>query len=99
MGPINIKWFKDRGIDCGESGVMPETNWAGGRIDVRGTDDYYGDELGLPIMRDDSYGSFSRWLDSVKTEVMISFKELVEMYEADHDKIIFAHDTFEIDKY
>jgi hypothetical protein len=99
MGPINIKWFKDRGINCGESGVEPETNWAGGRIDVYGTDDHYGEELGLPIMRADSYNSFSKWLDTITTMTKVSFNELVEMYYKDgYGKIIFAHDVFEIDK-
>ncbi len=42
--------------------------WSGGRIDVYGTGEPYGDELGLPIMHGEDYARFSVWLRKFKTE-------------------------------
>ena len=61
--------------------------WYGGRIDVYGTDDPYGVELGLPIMDGPSYKGFSEWLEKFETETVWSLEQLVEEYEKSHDKI------------
>ena len=69
--------------------------WAGGRIDIRGEGlGPYGDEIGLPIMRGDCYGRFSDWLDTVETDDVRTLAQLVEMYERDNPRIIWADDVF-----
>ena len=69
--------------------------WAGGRIDIRGEGlGIYGDEMGLPIMRGDSYRQFSDWLDTFKTDDVWTLAQLVELYERANPKIIWADDVF-----
>ena len=54
--------------------------WCGGRIDVRGEGlGPYGEELGLPIMRGDSYNLFSDWLDTFETDDVWTLAQLVEL--------------------
>ena len=98
MGPASIHWFKSRGL----TRVVTKTfgnetltydeiteNWGGGRIDVYGTGDPYNQEIGLPIMRDEDYNKFSKWLSSIKTEKILSLDDLVNMYEQDNAKIVW----------
>jgi hypothetical protein len=69
--------------------------WAGGRIDIRGEGlGIYGEEMSLPIMRGDCYRRFSEWLDAVETDDVWTLAQLVEMYEKDNPKIIWADDVF-----
>ena len=101
MGPISMNWFRQRGLtkkqeprwsELLDRMITPEDiteQWMGGRIDVRGTDNPYGDELGLPIMNGKSYGAFDVWLRSFKTEEMWSLDQLVEEYEKTHPKIVW----------
>ena len=70
MGPVNGDWIKKNG-----------DHWAGGRIDVRGTDDPYGDEIGLPIMNSEDWYNFSEWLKTFETEEIWTLEEIVKMYE------------------
>lgn len=96
MGPASIDWFKNRGL----TKVVTKTfgsetltydeiteNYSGGRIDIYGTGDPHGNEIGLPIMKDDDYRRFSEWLRSIKTEKILSLNELVSMYEQNNPKI------------
>lgn len=98
MGPASISWFKSRGL----TRVVTKTfgnetltydeiteNWGGGRIDIYGTGDPYNQEIGLPIMRDEDYNKFSKWLSSIKTEKILSLDDLVNMYEQDNTKIVW----------
>ena len=68
--------------------------WAGGRIDIYGTGDPYGDELGLPIMHGEDYNRFSDWLDTFETDDVWTLDQLVEMYERVNPKIRWANDVF-----
>ena len=52
-----------------------------GRIDVRGTGDPYGDEIGVPPMRSEDWRMFSEWLDPFETSIMWTLDELVSEYE------------------
>lgn len=61
--------------------------WYGGRIDIYGTDDPYGDEMGLPIMDGPSYKEFSEWLETFETENVWTLDHIVEEYEKNHPKI------------
>lgn len=72
-------------------------SWSGGRIDVRGTGlGPYGEEIELPIMRGDCYQRFSDWLDTFKTDDVWTLDQIVELYERDNPKIIWAHDVFDV---
>lgn len=73
-------------------------NWAGGRIDVRGTGNPYGEELSLPIMHGEDYNRFSDWLDTFETDFIWSLDQIVELYERANPKIRWASETFEKDK-
>ncbi|NBP03823.1 MAG: hypothetical protein EBU90_27735 [Proteobacteria bacterium] len=68
--------------------------WCGGRIDVYGTDDPYGYELSLPIMREDSYRLFSNWLETFETDDVWTLNQLVEFYERTNPRIIWADEYF-----
>ena len=95
MGPINIQWYKDRGLtkeaeprwsELLQKTIQPTEiteHWAGGRIDIRGTDNPYGDETGLPIMHGEDFACFSDWLNGYKTEEIQNFKEILKAYYAD----------------
>ena len=61
--------------------------WYGGRIDIYGTGDPYGDEMSLPIMDGPSYKGFSEWLENFETETIWSLDQLVAEYEKTHNKI------------
>ena len=69
-------------------------HWAGGRIDVYGTGQPYGDELGLDIMHGEDYRLFSDWLDGFKTDTMWTLEQLVQEYEQTNPKIRWAEDVF-----
>ena len=69
--------------------------WGGGRIDIRGEGlGIYGEQMGLPIMRGDCYRRFSEWLNTFETDDVWTLAQLVEMYEKDNPKIIWADDVF-----
>jgi hypothetical protein len=52
-----------------------------GRIDVHGTDDPYGDEIGVPPMRSEDWNQFGFWLDTFETDRMWTLAELTAEYE------------------
>lgn len=70
MGPINTKWVRENG-----------NHWAGGRIDISGTDDPYGLEYGLPIMHMSDWNRLSEWLRTYTTEEVVSFETIINEYE------------------
>lgn len=61
--------------------------WYGGRIDIYGTDDPYGDEMSLPIMDGPSYRGFSEWLKKFETDKVWTLNELVTEYQKNNPKI------------
>lgn len=65
--------------------------WSGGRIDV------WGDiitEISLPVMKQECYNSFSKWLRTFTTDDVWTLDQLVTMYEKNNPKIIWAKDIF-----
>lgn len=68
--------------------------WSGGRIDIYGTGDPYGDEIGVPIMRSEDWYQFGAWLREFKTTKKWYLNQLVEEYEKTNPKIIWAKDKF-----
>jgi hypothetical protein len=70
MGPINQEFINEYG-----------SHWSGGRIDiydVPGED--YPIEYSLPLMRTEDWNDFSDWLDTLETEELLSFEQIIEQY-------------------
>jgi hypothetical protein len=67
-------------------------NYSCGRIDVRGTGDPYGEEIGVPPMLSLDWARFSRWLDTFETDAVWTLDQLVELYERANPKITW--DTY-----
>ena len=62
-----------------------------GRIDCRGEDlGIFGDEIGVPPMKDEDWGRFTKWLNTFETDFMWNLKDLVELYERNNPKITWA---------
>lgn len=70
----------------------PTVYYSCGRIDVRGgdTDPMFGDEIGVPPMRSEDWGTFGLWLETFETDTMWTLKQLVLMYERFNPKIRWA---------
>jgi len=94
MGPISIRWYEDNNIPYEEvtkyNRILKKEvtfknwkeNWSGGRIDIRGVPgEPHGDEYGLPIMRTEDWNDFSDWLDGLDSEKVLSFENIVMLYE------------------
>ena len=83
MGPINLQWYRDRGILFVDK-CTPAVMYAGGRIDVYGVseDDYYDGRtaISLPVMTASSFNAFSAFLKELKTHKLLSYEQLVELY-------------------
>jgi hypothetical protein len=80
MGPINSEWIAEHG-----------DQWAAGRIDVYGTGDPYGEEIGLSPIHNDDWNRFSEWLENFITEDMWSLKQLVDEYEKTNPRILWLY--------
>jgi hypothetical protein len=77
------------GLKAGERFEIDEitTHYSCGRIDVRGTDDPYGDEIGVPPMQSEDWARFGNWLETFETDAVWTLDQLVELYERDNPKI------------
>jgi len=62
-------------------------NYSCGRIDVTGTSDPYGEEIGVPPMLSLDWCRFGRWLDTLETDSVWTLDQLVELYERSNPKI------------
>ena len=58
-----------------------------GRIDVQGTDDPFGEEIGVPPMLSEDWARFGLWLDTFETDGVWTLAQLVELYERANPKI------------
>lgn len=65
-------------------------SYSAGRIDIYGTGDKYGCEIGLDPMRTEDWNTFSEWLHTFETDDVWELKDLVEMYERTNPKIRWA---------
>jgi hypothetical protein len=63
-----------------------------GRIDVMGTDDPHGEEIGVPPMLSLDWARFGRWLDTFETDAVWTLDQLIELYERTNPKICW--DTY-----
>jgi len=77
------------GLKAGEGFKIDEitTHYSCGRIDVRGTDDPHGDEIGVPPMTSEDWARFGLWLETFETDAVWTLDQLVELYERDNPKI------------
>lgn len=71
MGPVSLDWTQKHG-DC----------WAGGRIDIYGSE--YPDEYALRLMHVEDWGRLSCWLDQLETETQWSYEKIIEQFEQHH---------------
>lgn len=85
MGPWHLNWYEERGL-LKDNRITQQ--YCAGRIDVRGGDTGpYGDEIGLPPMKNNSWFRFGDWLQTFETDEMWSIKDLVWMFERANPKI------------
>lgn len=65
------------------------TNYAGGRIDIRGVpDEPWGLEYGLPVMHGEDWNALSDWLDDFSSQELVPYDELIELFEEHYGKKI-----------
>lgn len=76
-GPVNSNWIKNNG-----------SRWAGGRIDISGIpDELFCREYTLPIMHQKDWERFATWLNHLKTENVLTFNEIISLYEKNNPQI------------
>ena len=111
MGPVNIKWYSDRGLTRKVSKVLEEdqrfgdlkagdtwtydeitTEYACGRIDIRGLDPekYWNgwDEYSLSPMHGEDWNALSDFLDKLSGEKVVPYESLIMLFEAQYGKKI-----------
>ena len=95
MGPINLHWYRDRGL-LEEGSVEPTTYYSAGRIDIRGVpDEPWGLEYSLPPMHGEDWNDFGDWLEGFQTHELWEFDKLIACYEAASGrKIRWEEDTW-----
>ena len=65
-----------------------------GRLDVMGTGDPYGEEIGVPAMTSKDWARFGNWLETFETDAVWTLDQLVELYERTNPKITWdKHDN------
>lgn len=58
-----------------------------GRIDFYNNIEGMRDEMSLPLMKNEDWGRFSNWLETVETDFPWTLEQLVELYERTNPKI------------
>lgn len=93
MGPIAIPWYENNKIPYQQitrinpiTGTKTTTkkfmkNYAGGRIDVRGTEDPYGLEIGVPIMEAESWNELQQFLWTFTSKEVLTLQQIVQALE------------------
>jgi hypothetical protein len=72
-------------IEIGDTFERDEVvmSYSGGRIDIRGvSDEPWGLEYGLPLMRTEDWNDFSDWLESFQTHELWEFDDIIKLYES-----------------
>lgn len=90
MGPINLKWYRERGL-LEANGVTPKIQYSAGRIDIR--DDskpgYEGwNEYGVEPMHGEDWNALSDYLWDLTTEELLPYNTLIEQFEEHYGKKI-----------
>ena len=96
MGPVSTRWYEERDIPFElrkTSGkILPVVeykhfleSYSCGRIDIYGLDeDEYWcgkSEYGVAPMLTEDWNAFGDWLDNIKDESLITYKELIRQFE------------------
>lgn len=77
-GPINSDWIAKHG-----------DHWAAGRIDIYGVPgEHYPIEYGLPPMHVEDWNAFSDWLDTLETDELMSYGDIIEYFQLWYGKSI-----------
>lgn len=88
MGPINLSWYRERGL-LEEGSVVPTIYYSAGRIDIRGVpDEPWGLEYGVAPMHGEDWNALSDYLSDVKTEELLPYDTLIEQFETHYGKPI-----------
>lgn len=87
-----------RFVDAWRAGTVVEfeevtESYSCGRIDVRGTGDPYGDEIGVPPMRSEDWKQFGSWLYTFVTDRVWTLAELTAEYEKTNTPIRWGKNT------
>jgi len=78
MGPINSDWIKENG-----------DHWAGGRIDIYGVPgEHYPIEYGLRPMHVDDWNALGDYLNTLETDFLWSYEQLIEYFQYQYGKEI-----------
>lgn len=78
MGPINGDWIKEHG-----------EQWAAGRIDIYNVPgEHYPIEYGLPPMHCEDWNALSDYLDTLETDFLWSYEQLIEYFQYQYGKEI-----------
>ena len=90
MGPINLHWYKERGLLEADS-ITPTIQYSAGRIDIR-DDSKYGydgwDEYGVAPMHAEDWNALSDFLDRLTGEKVMPYEALIMLFEAEYGKKI-----------
>lgn len=88
MGPINKSWYEERNLV--QDGEIT-THYSAGRIDIRddSKEGYDGwDEYGLVPMHGEDWNALSDWLETLDTDRVLHYTELLERFEEYYGKKI-----------
>ena len=82
-------------VKAGESYEYEEVteHWAAGRIDIRGTEDIYGPELAVSVMKQEDWYRFGEWLNRFTTNEIWNLEQLVQEYEKTNPKITWLNEV------
>ena len=103
MGPVSVNWYVDRGlynqVGTRYSPYLKQNipvydksiELACGTIDISGLDpeEYYEGktEYLCPLMTEDSWNRFSKFLNNLQTENLYSFEELLDKFNETNKEI------------
>lgn len=88
MGPINLNWYRERGL-LKEGSVEPTNYYSAGRIDIRGVpDEPWGLEYGVTPMHGEDWNALSDYLDDLTTKELVPYNTLIEQFETHYGKRI-----------
>ena len=93
MGPISVKWYEDNKIPYQSiTRINPYTGnkttikkfmkqYAGGRLDVNGTGEPFGQEIGVPIMEAESWNELQEFLWTFSSDKVLTLEQIVQALE------------------
>ncbi len=90
MGPVNLRWYEERGL-LEADGVTPTTYYSAGRIDIRdsskeGYDGWH--EYGVAPMHGEDWNALGDYLWDLTTPELVPYNTLIEQFETHYGKKI-----------